>query len=73
MCDNFLNYFQINNHTKITRNKDLFVTIPKVKLEIARSGFFFMGAKLYNLLPKEIRQSEVDFFKKLKNFEFSNF
>ena len=54
----------------MTRNKDLVLVIPKIKLELARSGFFFMGAKLYNLLPRKIRllESEADFMKQVKLF-----
>ena len=54
----------------MTRTKDLLLVIPKVKLELARSRFFFMGAKLYNLLPREIRllESEADFMKQVKIF-----
>lgn len=70
VCSNLTNYFQMNNHLKVTRNRDLLIRIPKVKLETAKSGFFFMGAKLYNTLPREIRQSGDDFFKKLETFEF---
>ena len=68
ICSNFIEYFQINFHNKRTRNKDLLLKIPKVKLELAKSGFFFMGAKLYNLLPRDIRlsETEADFIKKVK-------
>lgn len=72
VCDNLKHYFFINQHNKRTRNNQL-ITLPKVRLELARSGFFFMGAKLYNLLPREIKQSESDFNNNIKNFDFSNF
>ena len=70
VCSNFLEYFKINFHNKFTTNKELLLVIPKVKLEFARSKFFFLGAKLYNLLPREIRlsESEADFMKKVKLF-----
>ena len=39
-----------------------------IKLEYARRGFYFMGAKLYNELPLNIRSatSSEDFYKLLK-------
>jgi len=70
VCENFVDYFQINEHNKNTRNKNILLTVPKIRLELARSGFFSMGAKLYNLLPREIRQSESGFDNKLTNFSF---
>ena len=54
----FNDYFKILNHTKNTRNKFflLRLRLPAVKLEIAKQGFYFGGAKLYNSLPLELRQ-----------------
>lgn len=69
VCSNFQDYFKVNRHRKTTRNKDILLVLPKVRLEFAKSGFFAMGAKLYNLLPREIRLAEKDFNKKLKYFE----
>ena len=39
-------------------------------LELTKSDFFFMGAKLYNLLPRDIRlsETEADFIRKVKCF-----
>ena len=45
-----------------TRNNGKLLKIPKVKLEFARSGFFFMGARIFNFLPKEVRASVADDF-----------
>jgi hypothetical protein len=60
VCSNFHNYFHLNTHSKNTRNNNILVKVPKVKLEFARNGFFFMGAKLYNALPKHVRESKND-------------
>ena len=68
----FNDYFKILNHTKNTRNKNFLLRLPAVKLEIAKQGFYFGGAKLYNSLPLELR-SETDFSKfrsKLNVFKF---
>ena len=46
--DYFKNYFKINEQHLGTMNGNILMQIPKVKLEIAKDGFLFMGAKLYN-------------------------
>ena len=69
-CSNSKNYFELKHHSKSTRNKGLFLKVPKVKLEFAKSGFFAMGVKLYNELPKEIRETNLGFRQKLKTFNF---
>ena len=43
-------------------------TNPKVKLDFAKNGFFFMGARLYNSLPKDIRESSNDFENKVNSY-----
>ena len=58
LCVNFRNYFEVLAHSKNTRNNKSSIKIPKVKLEFARKGFYFMGAKIYNLLPNELRCKE---------------
>ena len=68
MCSNFKVYFKINEHNLGTRKRNILLQIPKVKLEIAKNGFFFMGAKLYNLLPIDIRESTYDFENKVNSF-----
>ena len=45
LCDDFTDYFQFNTHSKATRNKNLFLKIPKLRLEFARLGFFSMVVK----------------------------
>ena len=72
ICSNFLNYFTINQTVKVTRNNSTFLTLPKVKLNTARDGFFFMGAKIYNSLPLDIRNEEnfSTFKEKIRNHNF---
>ena len=62
VCPSFRNYFQKLEHKVSTRNNGKLLKIPKVKLEFARSGFFFMGARIFNFLPKEVRASVADDF-----------
>ena len=64
---NFNDYFAINQHRMNTRNKNILVKTPNVKLEFAKNSYF-MGAKLYNFLPKEIRENNIDFKKQVKLF-----
>ena len=64
----FKDYFKIGKHHFGARNINIFLQIPKVNLEIAKNGFFFMGAELYNLLPIDIRKSASDFENKLDYF-----
>jgi hypothetical protein len=69
-CENFKNYFTIKTHERVTRNNSLTLTIPKVKLKLAKSGFFSMGVKIFNSLPIEIRRTDsfTDFKNKVKKF-----
>ena len=62
---NFNDYFQINKHSKRTRNNLL--KLPSVKLEFGKKSFRFQGAKFFNDLPLEIRESAdaADFRKRL--------
>ena len=58
ICDTFQGYFQINDHKMQTRNNQCLVKLPKIKTEYARKSFRFMGAKIYNELPVDIRKTE---------------
>ena len=51
----FNNYFEILSHTMETRNNNYLLRLPQVKLEIAKQGFYYGGAKLYNSLPLKLR------------------
>lgn len=66
VCDQFKDYFKIHEHRMNTRNNRSSLNIPQVKLEIARNGFFYMGTKLYNSLPKEVRRIDNGFKQKVK-------
>ena len=60
ICPLFHDYFTIINHDKKTRNNDCLLRLPKIRTEYARKwkSFFFMGAKVYNELPADIRRTE---------------
>ena len=53
------NYFTINNTSVATRNCGILTKIPKIKLELARHGFYFTGSRIYNSLPGDIREEKV--------------
>ena len=63
MCSSFRNYFQKLEHKVSTRNNGKLLKIPKVKLEFARSGFFFMGARIFYSSPMEDCASLADDFR----------
>ena len=46
------------------------VRLPKVRLESAKNGFYFLGGKTYNELPIDIREVETlnDFNMRLETF-----
>ena len=52
----FNNYFEIFDHKINTRNNNHSIRLRRVKLELARQGFFFTGCILYNSPPLELRQ-----------------
>ena len=64
VCENYNEYFKINTHNKRTRNQNNLIKLPRIKLEIARKSFYYLGAKLYNDLPISIRKEED--FRKFK-------
>ena len=51
----FNKYFEMQNHSRNTRNNKYIIKLKAVKLEVARQSFYFNGAKLFNSLPREIR------------------
>ena len=69
VCDSFKNYFKIKNSKINTRSNGTMLTIPKVKLEIAKSSFYYQGTKIFNSLPKNLRiEKDLKSFKtKIKN------
>ena len=50
-CSNFNDYFTRSIHRKSTRDAGHILFIPKVKLEFAKSGFYFQGVQIFNSLP----------------------
>ena len=63
ICNNFRNYFEINQHTKSTRNSGTLLKLPNLKLEFFKGSFCCSGAKLYKELLREIRQFDILKFK----------
>ena len=57
-CSNFIDYFQVVNHHKNTRNNGLLLKVPRLKLEYARGSFYHTGSALYNELPRDIRSTQ---------------
>ena len=49
--ENFDKYFENVNCKHGTRNNKISIRRPKVRLESAKSGFYFLGGKTYNELP----------------------
>ena len=58
ICSNFKNYFEMQTYDKATRNRGYQLKVPKIRLEYSRGSFYFIGAKLYNSLPLNIRKTE---------------
>ena len=69
LCENFNDYFDIIESKHVTRNNKNLIRLPKVRLECAKKGFHFIGAKTFNELPIVIRKAEClnDFKIKLRN------
>ena len=67
VCDLFKSYFTVQHHGKEMRNNDNILKLPAIRTEYARKSFYFMGAKIYNELPIELRRIEhnQDFEKKV--------
>ena len=53
-------YFTVVNTKPNARNKNLFVHVPKVKLEYGKRSIRFMGAKIFDDLPINIRKKYKD-------------
>ena len=66
-CKISYKYFEFNHYSKSTRNTDLLLKVPRVKLEMVKDGFFFMRVKYYNSLLLEIRKSQLDCREKVNN------
>ena len=68
ICVHFQNYFTLIEHEKETRNNNCTLRLPRIKKEYARKSFLYMGAKVYNELPLEVRRTEThkEYVEKLK-------
>ena len=58
ICSNLKGYFEVNNHSKQTRNANFLLKVPRIKLETGRSSFYYTGVKFYNDLPLNRRKVE---------------
>ena len=60
--------------SKQTRNANFLLIVPKIKLETARSSFYYMGVKFYNDLPLNLRKVESykEFERHLKLHRFES-
>ena len=54
------NYFEVNQHAMRTRNQNLMIKLPTIKLELGRQTSLYTGAKVFNDLPINLRK-EKDF------------
>ena len=70
ICDALQSHITTHEHTKTTRNNKCLATLPRINTEYARKGFYYMGAKVYNNLPIDIRtvENKKDFKEKLDLF-----
>ena len=69
VCELFHDYYELR--TSNTRNNGHMIKLPKVKLEYGRSSVKYMGAKLFNDLPLDLRKKITDGnFKKLLRGHF---
>ena len=68
ICEHLQNYFTLIEHEKETRNNNCTLQLPSIKKEYAQKSFLYMGTKVYNELPLDIRQTEIykEFVEKLK-------
>ena len=46
ICSNLKGYFEVNDHSKQTRNANFLFKVPRIKVETARSSFYYMGEVL---------------------------
>ena len=51
--DPFKNYFELLDTTVNTRNKNILLRLPKLKLEYGPRSTKYLGAKIFNDLPVE--------------------
>ena len=73
--DPLKNYFEFLNTTVNTRNKIILLPLLKLKLEYGRRSKKYLGAKIFNDLPIEVRKhcKEKNFNRILKYLFFLNY
>ena len=73
-CPSLSKFFELHVSNINTRNCGSMIRLPKRKLEYGRISLQFMGAKIFNELPLEIRKQCFDksFKSSLKGFLKSN-
>ena len=54
--DPFENYFEFLNTTVNTRNKNILLRLPKLELKYGRRSAKYLGTKIFNDLPIEVRK-----------------
>ena len=67
--DPFENYFEFLNTTVNTRNKNILLCLPKLKLEYGCRSTKYLAAKIFNDFPIEVCKhcKEKNFISILKN------
>lgn len=55
-CVNLKNYFEIMSNN--TRNENILLRVPRIKLESTKKSFYFTGTKFFNDLPASTRGAE---------------
>ena len=59
-CEPFFDYFCVHKTNRNTRNNGHLISLPKIKLEYGRRSIKYMGAKLFNELPIDVRKKCQD-------------
>ena len=58
ICENFQGYFELQQQKTQARNSECLIRLPCIEAGCARKSFNFMGAKLYNEPPIDLRKTE---------------
>ena len=74
ICENFINYFEVNDNDKATWYQKYLLKLPKFRPELDKEEFYFEGVKLYGFLLTKVKQTQAfeDFLKDMKNHRFWN-
>ena len=53
----FLNYFKLNESHSFYKTRDIMdISLPKVRLEVAKHSFYYTGAVQFNSLPRDLKE-----------------